>query len=60
MMNSSSLNTYVSESFTAFVTGTKDVNDDATWNAYLADLENNNLSKILEIRQAAYERYLAR
>lgn len=60
MMNSSSLNTYVSESFTAFVTGTKDVNDDATWNAYLADLETNNLSKILEIRQAAYERYLAR
>ena len=52
--------TYVSENYAAFLTGSKDVNDDAVWEAYLNDLESYNLSAVLEVRQAAYDRYLER
>ena len=52
--------TFVEESYAAFMTGTKDINDDAAWEQYLADLETYNLSRVLEIRQACYDRYLAR
>ena len=52
--------TYVDESFAAFLNGSKDIDDDAVWEQYLADLETYNLSRILEIRQACYDRYVAR
>lgn len=52
--------TYVEESFAAFLNGSKDIDDDAVWEQYLADLETYNLSRILEIRQACYDRYVAR
>lgn len=48
---------YVSESYAAFLNGSKDVNDDAVWNQYLEDLETYNLSRVIEIRQACYDRY---
>ena len=56
----SSIGTYVTESFTAFLTGIMDGEDDATWEKYLKDAETYNLSKILQIRQDCYDRYLAR
>jgi putative aldouronate transport system substrate-binding protein len=60
-MIAGNIGTYVGESFSNFVTGEKDVDDDAVWEEYLANLDNSyNLSKILEIRQACYDRYLAR
>ena len=49
--------TYVNESFAAFLTGAKNIDDDAVWNQYLADLETYNLSRILELRQGCYDRY---
>lgn len=52
--------TYVSESYTAFMKGDKDVDDDAAWQEYLDGLESYNLTRILEIRQDCYDRYLAR
>mgnify|MGYP000018357755 FL=1 len=52
--------TFVSESFASFLTGAKDIDDDAVWEQYKNDLETYNLSEILEVRQAAYDRYLAR
>ena len=55
-----SIGTYVTESFQAFLTGTMDIDDDATWNKYLKDAETYNLSKILKIRQDCLDRYLAR
>ncbi len=55
-----SLGTVISEDYAAFLTGTKDVDDDAVWQKHLDDLEANDLSRILEIRQACYERYIAR
>ena len=52
--------TFVNESYASFLTGAKDIDDDAVWEQYQKDLESYNLSEILEIRQAAYDRYLAR
>jgi putative aldouronate transport system substrate-binding protein len=36
---STPLNTYIDEATAAFVTGTRDVNNDTVWNAYLAELD---------------------
>lgn len=55
-----SIKTYCQESFANFAVGNLDVNDDAVWAKYLADFETYNLSRITEIRQACYDRYLAR
>ncbi|MCI5647914.1 MAG: hypothetical protein MR332_00525 [Fusicatenibacter sp.] len=57
---SQNIPTFVSESYAAFLTGSKDINDDSVWEAYKEDLESYNLSRVLEIRQAAYDRYLSR
>lgn len=51
---------YVNENFAAFLTGAKDIDDDTVWRQYLDDLETYHLSRILEIRQACYDRYQAR
>ena len=47
-------------SFGNFLTGALDIDDDAVWEKYIADYSNYNLDRIREIRQACYERYLAR
>lgn len=52
--------TFVEESFAEFFAGSKDINDDAVWEKYLSDLETYNLSRVLEIRQACYDRYKER
>ena len=57
---SQNIPTFVNESYASFLTGANDINDDAVWEQYQKDLESYNLSEILEIRQAAYDRYLAR
>ena len=54
------LGTYCSENFANFVTGAKDIDDDAAYEQFIKDFENYNLSRITEIRQACYDRYLAR
>lgn len=56
----SSIDTFIEESFAAFLTGTMDVDDDAVWQKYLDDFETYNLSRVLEIRQNCLDRYLAR
>lgn len=54
------LSTYVEQSYAEFLNGTKNINDDAVWQDHLKNLESYKLSRILEIRQAAYDRYAAR
>lgn len=39
-----------------FITGDKDINNDAHWNEYLKSLENLKLSELLKNAQAAYDR----
>lgn len=51
------ISTYVQEMYAKFVTGSA---TEADWAAHLESLESMGLSKSLEIRQAAYDRYLAR
>ena len=54
------LGSFVEQSYAEFLNGTKDINDDSVWQTYLSGLETYNLSRILEIRQAAYDRYASR
>ena len=55
------LGTYSSENFANFVTGTSDINDDSVWESYLAAYDTQyNAERVLEIRQACYDRYLER
>ena len=60
LLNASNIGTYASESFAKFVNGDLDIDDDAVWEEYLANYNTYNLPRILEIRQACYDRYLAR
>lgn len=54
------LGTYVVEQCTSFLVGNKDVNDDALWQEYLDGLSQYHLDRVLELRQACYDRYLSR
>lgn len=54
------ISTYCSENFTSFLLGKQDVNDDAVWEKYLKKFDRYNYEEIQEIRQACYDRYLAR
>lgn len=57
---STSLTTYAAESFQKFITGSKDITSDADWEEHLKTLKAYNLDRVLEIRQACYDRYVAR
>ncbi len=52
------INTYCQETFASIVTGSMDI--DAEWENHLANLEGMDLARVLEIRQAAFDRYLTR
>ena len=54
------LGTYTKESCANFITGAQDIDDDAVWQAYLDNYSTYNLERIREIKQACYDRYLAR
>lgn len=54
------LNTYITENAVAFLTGNKDVTDDATWEAFKAGMKSYHLDEVLAIRQACYDRFMAR
>ena len=43
----------------AFITGQKDVNDDAVWNAYVQEMQNLGLDDLMYIYQTALDRMLA-
>lgn len=49
------LQNYVTQSNAEFVTGQRDINDDAAWAAYLADIESFGLARYLELYQAGYD-----
>ncbi len=52
--NLSTITTYFQESFSRFIVGDLDLEND--WDQYLAELENMGLSNYLEITQTAYDR----
>jgi putative aldouronate transport system substrate-binding protein len=48
--------TFVTESYTRFITGDLDVDNDAQWNNYLEELDNIGLDRYVEITQSGYTR----
>ncbi len=48
--------THVSTSVLQFINGDLDVDDDAVWNSYVAEIEGMNLDGLTEIVQTAYDR----
>lgn len=52
------LNTYVNECIVKFLLGTMDV--ETQWEEYITNLSKYRLEDALKIKQAAYERYMAR
>jgi len=50
------IGTYVNQSIAEFTIGTRDINNDAAWNAYLTELNNMGLQQYLRTAQAAYTR----
>jgi putative aldouronate transport system substrate-binding protein len=49
------LQNYVVQANAEFVTGQRDINDDAAWAAYLADIDNLGLAHYLELYQIGYD-----
>lgn len=47
---------YVSESMAAFVTGARDIYDDAEWEKYKKELEALNVKRYVEVHQSAFDR----
>lgn len=52
----STLHNFVKEQINLFIMGTKDIESDAAWNAYLKQIDEINFSDILNIKQSAYDR----
>lgn len=47
--------TYVIQAQAEFVSGQRDINDDATWQAYIDDLSGLGADRYLELQQALYD-----
>lgn len=47
---------FIRQSAVKFMVGTLDVNNDAVWKEYLANLEKLQLKSVLELMQTAYNR----
>ena len=47
---------YLNQSIAEFVTGARDINNDAVWNTYLNNLNNMGLQQWIQISQATYNR----
>jgi putative aldouronate transport system substrate-binding protein len=50
------INEFVHQAIAEFTIGTRDINSDAAWNAYLRDLDNMGLQQWLSIAQSTYDR----
>lgn len=49
------LQNYVTQANAEFITGQRDINDDAAWAAYLADIDSLGLERYLELYQIGYD-----
>ena len=51
------IHTYITETTSSFIVGDKDLSE---WDAFIARLDELGLGQITEMKQAAYDRYIAR
>ena len=56
----SELINYMKECWAAFITGSMDIDDDATWNQYIQNLENMNVQGVIDATQSCYDRMNAK
>lgn len=52
------LETFIEQEEAKFITGQKDINDDAVWEQYLQEIESMGLDTLVEAYQAAYNRWV--
>ena len=52
------IETFTDEMETKFITGAEDI--DASWDSYIEQLHNFGIDRAIEIKQAAYDRYMAK
>ena len=52
----STVNSYIIQEVTLFVTGEKDPNNDAQWNEFLKTLDSLGRTELMKICQSAYDR----
>ena len=50
---------YLKQMKVSFITGEVDIEDDKAWNDYVAKVKEMGYDKLMEIEQAAYDRYAA-
>ena len=54
------VSSYVQQARAEFANGTRDINSDADWNAYLQDLESIGIDTVVECAQSAWDRQNSR
>ena len=54
------IETYVDENMAKFVNGDKDIDDDTQWEEFTSTIESLGIGQVVEVYQAAYDRYLER
>ena len=50
------MTTYFTENYVSFLTGVKPLSE---WDSFIADMKSFGMDELLEIYQAAYDRYMA-
>ena len=55
-MERTNMNNRISKARTEFCSGSLDINNDSVWEAYLKEINDLGLQKILEQNQMIYER----
>ena len=50
------LNTYFKDEMDKFIIGTVDINSESAWSAYLKQIDELKLDKVIELKQGAYDR----
>ena len=53
----SDIDSYVNNMTASFITGTENINDDATWNAYLQKIRDMGYEDMMAIYQRGLDRY---
>ena len=51
---STDINEYIDQSVAEFIISTRDINNDAVWNAYIRELDNMGLQQWINLTQTAY------
>lgn len=54
------IETYQDEVVSKFIIGTEDISDDTAWNSFVTNIVNMGVEDCIAIKQASYERYMAR